>query len=254
MYLTAERLALANQEVKETFEQTSVAWQALPHWETGDPAQTQVRNDNLTAPDFTTIASLALDFELTLAEAVAPTPDSTLAKVIARTADLAAAVDDQVFLALRTGLPEVKLSNTKPEHILDKLIEGRASVEKAGYRSPSCLLVTTEGLQAVSQLVGGYSVKDSLLDAAHVNSLHRVDRFENPSADTRGIMIGRRQRIAHGGAADTSPGEEPVDLAVSVPPSVEVVGDTSANMIRLNVRISYAVRVKNPSGLVALLV
>jgi hypothetical protein len=63
-------------------------------------------------------------------------------------------------------------------------------------------------------------------------------------------MVGRRQRIAHGRAADASPGEEPVDLAVSVPPSLEVVGEVAANTIRLKVRISYAARIKDANGLV----
>ena len=49
MYLSAERLALANQEIQETFEQTCVTWQAIPHWDTGDPSQTFVRNDFMTA-------------------------------------------------------------------------------------------------------------------------------------------------------------------------------------------------------------
>jgi hypothetical protein len=40
-----------------------------------------------------------------------------------------------------------------------------------------------------------------------------------------------------------------VDLAVSVPPSLEVVGDT-ANLIQLRARIRYATRVKDPTGLV----
>ena len=39
MYLSAERMALASQAVQETFEQTSIAWQAIPHWDTGDPSQ-----------------------------------------------------------------------------------------------------------------------------------------------------------------------------------------------------------------------
>jgi hypothetical protein len=45
MYLGAERIAVANTAIKETFEQTSIAWQAIPHWDTGDPAQTKVRRD-----------------------------------------------------------------------------------------------------------------------------------------------------------------------------------------------------------------
>ena len=41
MYLSADRLAIANQTALETFEQSSIAWQAIPHWDTGDPGQTQ---------------------------------------------------------------------------------------------------------------------------------------------------------------------------------------------------------------------
>ena len=41
MYLSAERIAVANKAVQDTFEQSSVAWQAIPHWDTGDPAQTK---------------------------------------------------------------------------------------------------------------------------------------------------------------------------------------------------------------------
>ena len=52
MYLSADRLALANQTALETFEQCSIAWQAIPHWDTGDPGQTQVRNDVINNPAF----------------------------------------------------------------------------------------------------------------------------------------------------------------------------------------------------------
>ena len=47
MYLSAERLALANQTVWETFQRTSVACQAIPYWETGDPGQSSVRSDSV---------------------------------------------------------------------------------------------------------------------------------------------------------------------------------------------------------------
>jgi hypothetical protein len=50
MYLSAERIAVANKAIQETFEQTSIAWQAIPHWDTGDPAQTKVRRDLAYAP------------------------------------------------------------------------------------------------------------------------------------------------------------------------------------------------------------
>ena len=64
-------------------------------------------------------------------------------------------------------------------------------------------------------------------------------------------MIGRRQLIAHGGAASASPGEEPVDLAVSVFPSLEVVGETANGNIELAVRIQFALRIKDVRGLIA---
>ena len=52
-------------------------------------------------------------------------------------------------------------------------------------------------------------------------------------------MLGRRQLIAHGAAPDASPGEEPVDLAVSVLPSLEVIGEQR----RPNVEPSSSVRI-----------
>ncbi len=41
MYLSAEQTAIANKAVTDTFEQSSIAWQAIPHWNTGDPGQIQ---------------------------------------------------------------------------------------------------------------------------------------------------------------------------------------------------------------------
>ncbi len=40
-----------------------------------------------------------------------------------------------------------------------------------------------------------------------------------------------------------------MDLAISVPPSFEIVGESAANLIKLRVRIRYAVRVKVPAGI-----
>jgi hypothetical protein len=255
MYLSAERLALANQQVQETFEQCSVAWQVIPHWNTGDPAQTYVHSDNLAAPGSVAIVPAAVDVDMTLADVIAPTPDGLLTKVTAKTATLAALVDAPVVNALRTfaGVPTVNLPDTTPPSILNALIDARAKLENAGYRAPSCLITNTNGIKALNQLVAGYYIlKDSLLDAAYINSLHRVEKLETIEAKARAIMVGRRQRIAHGCAAEASPGEEPVDLAVSVPPSLEVVGETAANMIKLRVRISYATRIKDKDGLVVI--
>jgi hypothetical protein len=254
MYLSAERLAVANQAVKETFEQTSIAWQAIPHWDTGDPSQTRVRNDDLATPGFVSIKSVPVEFFVSLAEAIAPTPDALLAKVIANTVTLAATVDNLVIPELRKkGKPDLELDDSDSQLILDTLIDARARVEKAAYRAPSCLITDTAGIKKLSQLDGGYSILEQLLGPANINSLQRAEKLEAPVPATkkaRAILLGRRQRIAAGGVAGASCGEEPVDLAVSVNPSLEVVGDTADNKIALTVRVSYALRIKDGGGLV----
>jgi hypothetical protein len=264
MYLAADRLALANREIREAFARTCVAWQSIPHWDTGDPAQTKVRSDvinNPAVPGPISIVPEQIDVQVTLDEAIAPTPDSLLAKIIAHPATLAATVDAAVFPAMRTqATGEVVFPNAipptpTPNEILYALIAARAKVESAGFRSPSCVITDTGGIQGICQLVGGTSIRSSVLDAANANSLHRVDKFKNPAKpDDKavGLFLGRRQRISHGGAAEATPGEEPVDLAVSVPPSLEVVGNTANNMIDLRVRISYATRIKDIGGLVVI--
>ncbi len=253
MYLSAERLALANQTVKETFEQTSVAWQAIPHWDTRDPSQTAVPQDNLTAPYvFLDLKPLPIEFDVTLAEAISPKPNALLSKVIAYTVKLAAAVDDAVFPALRKGAPAASIATPATADILKALIDARVLVEQGGNRAPSCLITDTAGLKQLTALTtSGFPGTDVLLAPANINCLQRVEKLEQPVPKTKAAMaylLGRRQRIAAGGAAEASAGEEALDLAVSVPPSLEVVGDTDTNTIKLRVRITYALRIKDPSG------
>jgi hypothetical protein len=258
MYLSAERLALANQAVRETFEQTSVAWQAIPHWETGDPGQTYVRADDINnplAPDIA-ITPKPIAFTVTLAQAIAPTPDGLLAQVMEKTVDLAAAVDKIILPEIRKAATEVELAGTTATYILDGLIDARANVEDAGYRAPSCVLTNTLGLKKLSQLVSGYSVLETMLVAANANSLHRASQLDekksNGTAIVVSVLLGRRQRIAQGAAGDASPGEEPVDLAVSILPSLEVIGETSTNDISLAVRIAFALRITDAKGISAI--
>jgi hypothetical protein len=260
MYLSAERIAAANRAIQETFEQTSIAWQAIPHWDTGDPGQTRVRSD-VTSAQAGTIgqgplggASLAVTigtvpFYVTLAQASAPTPDALLAAVVSRTADLALKFDDKAIgdLCGNTAPPEIA-AYVKLDKILDALIDARASVEGVGYRAPSCLFASTAAVKALSSLVDGKPVTGPLLGAANINSLHRAPKFD--PAKRIIVMLGRRQRIAHGSAAEASPGEEPVDIAVSVPPSMEVVGETANGNIELAVRIHFAPRIKDVRGVV----
>ncbi|TPG34581.1 hypothetical protein [Mycolicibacterium hodleri] len=261
MYLSAERLAIANRTVQETFEQTSIAWQAIPRWDTGDPGQARVRGDVVNNPDpnaaLPALVSATVDFDVTLAQAIAPIPDSLLARVTAMTVELAAKVDDAVIPALRkAGTPDLPLNDATPDTVVGSLIDARVRVEKAGYRASSCLITTTAGLKVVSTLVSGVPGTEVLFGPPNINSLHRAEVVETtPPAKkfAQGILLGRRQRIPHGRAVDASPGEEPVDLAVSVFPSLEVVGDTTAGTIAVSVRIRYAVRIKDVGGIVALI-
>jgi hypothetical protein len=255
-------MALASQTVQETFEQTCVAWQAIPHWDTGDPGQTVVRADDIDNP---TAAALVLDpvnvaFTVTLAQVISPTPDALLAVLMDKTVDLAKQVDDKVlpYVRSKAKAPELSVGAAPqaPQTILDQLIPARAAVEDGGYRAPSCIITNTAGLVALTQLSGGYSVLEPLANAANVNSVQRGAILDNTSAAAntkiKMILLGRRQRIAHGRAADASAGEEPVDLAVSVLPSLQVTGENSTNGIDLTLRIRFATRIKDASGIVAI--
>jgi hypothetical protein len=295
MYLSAERIAVANKAVQDTFEQTSIAWQAIPHWDTGDPGQLRVRvehtyqkpgsiKEGVAIPflgESVELSAESVRFAVTVAQATAPTPDALLDAVIARTVTLAAQLDGTVIPELIDAETTKSSPGTVPL-LLDALIDARAAVEKAGYRAPSCLLTDTAGLKALNQLQSGIFDLQSLLDAANINSLYRVDSWGKGKAKGKGqvkdegqakdegqvkdenkaydekkgrlLLLGRRQRVAHGGAAAASPGEEPADLAVSVPPSLEIVGETNDGNIELAVRIRFAPRLTNKYGIASVVI
>jgi hypothetical protein len=245
MYLSAERLAVADRAVRETFEQTSVAWQAIPHWDTGDPGQNWVRSDTIP-PGFLEVDTVNERFTVTLAQAGAPTPDPLLAVLMAKTVGLAATIDAAVLASLRgAGSKPLSPANDTTHDLLETLIDARARVENAGYRAPSCLFTGTDGLKKLNRVESGEDIAEAVLKAAGINTLYRVDGVGM-------ILLGRRQRIAQGAAATASSGEEPVDLAVAVAPSLEVIGETASGDIELAVRIRYALRIKGPGGVVAI--
>ncbi|GAS97262.1 uncharacterized protein RMCC_4228 [Mycolicibacterium canariasense] len=266
MYLSAERVAIVNHTIKEMFEQTCIAWQAIPHWDTGDPGQTKVVNDN---PNLTNVPVVPASetVQVTVADLIAPTPDALLSRITDAVVQLAADVDEYVFPILRNAAAKVidLAALAAAPDILNGLIDARVAVENAGFRAPASLFADTDTVKELYTLVSGYApVKDPILDAGNVNALHRVDTLGDPAPAgaiavnpntnlVRAIVLGRRQRIAPGYAAEASPGEEPVDLAVSIPPSFEVIGDIAKNnMIEIVVRIRYAVRPKNGGGLVVI--
>lgn len=255
MFLGAERLALANRVVKETFEQCSVAWQVIPHWETGDPSQSRVPDGVPSKPGFLNLELEEVPFQITLAQASAQTPDQLLAAAITNTVELAKAVDAKVLDRLRTHAKksDLQLTGNSFNDFLAVLIDARSAVEDAGYRAPSCLITNTEGLRKLSTVVTGQPVTH-MLSAANVSSLHRATKLEDPSVDDQMLMLllGRRERIPQGGAPAASPGEEPVDLAVSIAPSLDVVGEIASAQIELAVRIRLATRVKDYNAIIAI--
>ena len=291
MSLSAERIAIANRAICSTFERTSIAWQALPHWDVGDPAQANVRSD--TVLTFATmppappnvpplpagplgagplqIVQAAVPFQLTLAQASASASDALLAAVIPRAAELAQQFDAAVLPLL--GNPAAGLAAPRAAvwfpvlapggaipALLAQLIGGREALEDSGYRAPACLIASTPHFADLAQWVGSNVATEGLLVGANANSLYRSTALTAlvlpvpPAAPGPArnfmIMIGRRQEIAHGEAAKASAGEEAIDIAVSVAPSLEVVGDNAAGTLDLAVRIAYAVRFKDERAVV----
>jgi hypothetical protein len=256
MYFSAEHLALANQALRETFRQCSITWQAIPHWDTGDPGQINVPNGSLSAPNFLTVGQNVESFQLTIAEVIAPTPDALLTGVMTATTALAKDVDNAVLPPLYATNAAVTTTTGAPA-LQNTLISSRVTVENAGYRAPSCLITNTVGLQDLNQLVSGNNICQPMLAAANINSLYRFDPLDSSATagtnatKARMILIGRRRRIAQGAAPEASPGEEPVDIAVSLMPSLEVDGEIGGK-IQLSARIRYATRTTDATGLVAI--
>lgn len=262
MYLSAERLAHANQAVEEAFGQCSVAWQAIPHWDTGDPGQLNVANGLLGGsagflPLITPPPPPPPTVELTVAETIAPTPDALLTGVIAATKTLANNFDTDVLkkcFGAAKAPNIITFPSTGAQDLQDSLIGARVLVENAGYRAPSCLVTNTVGFQKLNQLVSGYyNIVEQILAAANINSLYRFEPLDGTNQkQVRMVLIGRRRRIAQGAAPEASPGEEPVDLAFSALPSLEVDGETSTGTIQFSPRVRYAARITDATGLVAL--
>jgi hypothetical protein len=271
MYLSAERWALANNAVVETFEKTSIAWQIIPHWDTPDPGQMRVSNGIVNNPGFSYITHEEVDYQVTLVQTYDPTAESLIAEIVSTTTALAVKFDGVILDKLRAaaGANYIVNFHATQTQLLDALIDARAKVEDPGFRAPSCLITNTAGLKVLSALDAGYPITDSLLDTAHVNSLNRTSKWHQLSAAVKKkdgkptkpviyaprtimVMLGRRQLIPHTSGHDASSGEEPVDLAVSVPPSLEIVGEAPNSRIYVTVRIRYALRIKERPALVAL--
>jgi len=305
MSLSAERIAVADRAILQTFERSSVAWQAIPHWDTGDRGQVRVRGDIVSAvPGVGVSAALppsplrmnalklrskTVTFLMTSSQVAAPTADALLAAVMPRAVELGALFDKSVLSKVRkqavaagaaaaaaappapAAAPEsawyptliaplVAAAGNKnaravaSQTILRTLVEGRRVLEDNGYRSPSCLIASTVHFTDLNDWPALRPATGDRLAGHVVNCVFRASQLDG--VDVGGIekslmiMLGRRQDIAQGTAPTASPGEEPVDIAVSVPPSLEVIGETANGRIHLAVRMRFATRVKDARGVV----
>jgi hypothetical protein len=301
MSLTQERLEIANHAVRQTFERSSVAWQAIPHWDVGDPGRVRVRGDtgfriagrsgaqDLVNPDDplpndpVAVQQAERVFTIRLAQAVAPTPDALLAAVIPRTVALARAVDQVVVQAISAPaiatqaqgnppgrpwlipvdvtIPALPVGGGQPqppraESILNGLLAAREVLEDSGYQAPSCLVVSGAWLGWLNSFQGSYPAYESLLVGANVNAVHRTSLLPTVQINNAPrpimLMVGRNAEIPPGRAPEASPGEEPVDVAVIVTPSLEYAGENQVGAIELAARIRFAVRFKDERGVVVL--
>ena len=273
MTMSPEMVAIANRAITSMFELTSIAWRTIPHWETGDPAQTFVGGDCVLPPAAlvagvapppgplggppVAVAPIRVPFAISIAQALATSPDAVLSNVIAQAAELARRFDAAVLPTLgqvAAGSPwsQQLPVPSDPAEIIAALIAGRELVEDSGFLAPSALVAGTPHFTDLHQLTNGRSSLTSFLAASNANTLIRASSLNGGAnaAPDRMLLIGRRQDIPQGGARDASAGDEPIDLAVAVPPSLEVVGANAAGNIDLAVRIAYAVRIKDARAVV----
>ena len=266
MSLTADRIALADQAIQRTFAAACVAWQVLPQWDVGDPGRVNVGREIRFAFDGAAPAGLpdplfagaafatkqvpvrpeSVGFTMTLAQATSARADALLTAVVARATDLARKVDKDILTALAKvpagGWAKPAPGDAKSQELAKTLLDARALLEDSGYRAPTCLLADTGYHSSINRFENDVYIAPGMLMAANANSLFRSSALGDL------VLLGRAQEIPHGVAAGASPGEEPVDLAVAVPPSLEVVNE--GDEIELALRVRYALRVKDERGIV----
>ncbi len=275
MSVADERFALADRAVRQAFEQTSAAWRVIPQWNVGDPGCTRVRMEvtsRLADPavgegplpsESVEIVTASQRFRVTLAQATSATPDALLTAAGLRAVALAQRFDRDVLKDLHEPAMRAQPAGgpgawwiewhakQSPDQLVAMLLEARARLEDSGYRAPSCLLASTAQFAELNRFVDGVIVTPSLLTAANANTLERASALDGNNRNLT-LVLGRLREIAPGMAAHASAGEEPVDIAVCVPPSLELIGETSDGEIEFAVRIRYAVRFKDERGVVVL--
>ena len=280
MPLSDVTIDAANRAIREVFETSSVAWRTIPHWETGDPAQTAVRADTVFEAPFPPdafpppqpapgpfgaasrpILTLRQPFLTSYAQATAPTADQVVAGATTVASYLAEALDRAIGPVLEAAsATSIDLNHADGGDFDDagagtppvaKLLEAREAVEKAGLHSPRAVWASPKYMAAFHRSNGPDLILQAIAQVLEMSTIDGVATLKGGAGFTQGaLLIGRRQVIAPGRAYEYAPGPEPVDIAVAVPPSLEIVGDNAAGEVELAVRLRYALRVKDARGLV----
>jgi hypothetical protein len=290
MSLSDATIHAANDAIRQVFETTSLAWRTIPHWVTGDPAQTFIRNDSWFAfpppgppppppPVALPIGGAALPvtdravpFLVTHAQATASTPDQVVAAATATAVNVVAAFDSDISAALVTpGLaPNVGPPHSEPVNPgaggpfedagglalppTAELIGAATTLQFAGYQQPRCVWAGFDYFDAFHRANGADLALPASAQVLNMSSLYWSTAYnafvDNGVARVIVAIIGRRQYIQPGRAFEAAPGPEPIDLAVSVPPSLEIVGEDGFGRIQLAVRVKYALRFKDHRAVV----
>ena len=150
-----------------------------------------------------------------------------------------------------------------------ELLSARQTIENAGYFASRCVWAGADYFVAFHGVDGTRLILPACATLLQMSSIYRwapgstdgrvlvVDNSDaaNPVDNSQSmnitmLVIGRRQEIPPGRAFDAAPGPEPIDLAVSVAPSLEIIGDNQAGQLELGVRIKYALRFKDNRAVV----
>ncbi len=249
----------ANAEIMRVFETTSVMWRTIPHWDTGDSMMSMVPGDAVNVADpkpdtpldpladsaMVPIARFSQRFVIDPAVAADGT-DGVLAAVGAVARLVAAEVDAALVDELRkagTSTRAAKATEFKDDEF-GLFSETVRSLQDAGYRGPRAVYATTAWFDKMNGAItsSGKSLRDA---AQHILDIASLDHTPASATGEKTTIILGRSGNADGSAA----GHEPVDLAVSIMPSLEYLGVDSGKLL-LAVRLACALRVKDVKALV----
>ena len=248
----------ANAEIMRVFETTSVVWRTIPHWDTSDPTMSLVPSDAVTVDpdspephdplaDSAMVAITRFSQQFVIDPAVAADgTDGVLAAVGAVARLVAKQLDESLVNSLREACSTARA--TKDTDFKDDefglFSETVRCLQDAGYRGPRAVYATTAWFDKMNGAIthSGKSLRDA---AQHILDIASLDHTPATAGGEQTTIILGRSGNADGSAA----GHEPVDLAVSIMPSLDYLGVQGSKLL-LAVRAACALRVKDVKALV----